>query len=59
MSKEELITLMDLLQKYSEEEVEPSIKQNPETKTEYLLTIKAQQHKRVIKEICECIVFGF
>ena len=51
MSRDELITLMELLQKYEEENVEPLLK------FEFRVFLSANQHKKVINEICECITY--
>lgn len=55
MSSDELITLMELLQKYEKENVEPLLKQEPKTKFEFRVFLSANQHKKVINEIYECI----
>ncbi len=55
MSSDELITLMELLQKYEKENVEPLLKQEPKTKFEFRVFLSANQQKKVINEIYECI----
>lgn len=57
MSREELITLLELLQKYKKEEVDSIVKQEPKTKFEFRAFLSANQHKKAINEICECITY--
>ncbi len=57
MSKDELITLMELLKKYEIEKVDPCIKNYIKSKLELMASLKASEHKKVIDEICDCIVW--
>lgn len=56
MSEDELITLMELLRKYETEKVDPCIKRGTGNKLELMASFNASVHKKVINEICDCII---
>lgn len=57
MSTDKLITLMELLRKYETEKVDPCIKRRTENKLELMASFRAIEHKKIINEICDCIVY--
>lgn len=57
MNTGELITLLELLKKYETEKIDPIIKRDPKTQLEFLATVQASEHKKVVREIYECIAF--
>ncbi len=59
MSKEDKIRLIDLLNEYQQEEIEPLLKRESETKLELMAAISASEHKKIIVEIQDVIILGF
>lgn len=47
---------MELLRKYETEKVDPCIKRRTENKLELMASFSAIEHKKIINEICDCIV---
>lgn len=59
MSKEDKIRLIDLLNEYQQEEIEPLLKRESEMKLELMAAISASEHKKIIAEIQDVIILGF
>lgn len=58
MSREDKIRLMELLNEYQKEEVEPILAREPEIKLDLMVAISASEHKKVIGEIQGIIILG-